>query len=548
MSSRIWTSRSLVVTLIAAASVIVGVSASPTGSVGATNQQRVTGTSPVTGVTYSLIHSCMTQMPSATTTQPDRDVSVKLEVIRDGEVFREVNDIIDHRDDDNRLDFQRRFFLEPAGTEGVSYRIRDVFNDDFPAVHGAPFLTLVPEPCPDYNDDERGSFAPIDPVRVLDTRPDQATNYSGSKPAARSSVNIPASVMPDRPEGVLAVSLTVTIIQPDGRSFAQVYPAGTAEPGTSSNVNTPGAGVNIANGAVVPVAADGSISVYTSGRSHLAVDINGYFVAQSAAVGEGRLETIEPKRVLDTRPEFAVNTNGGKPGPASTTRVDLTLSESGLPAGARAAVVNITATRTSGRGFVQAARAGDLTIGESSVLNVTGLNQSVAGLSIVPVSADGEIDVYTLGGADLIVDLFGWFTGDDAEVSESGLFVPLTPERIFDSRRATSMNPNTFTDDFSGCCSGSDAALEFQSLIGKASAVFLNATAIGTGARGFIRIGESATSNYSSVNFPEFGAVANAALVPVDDLFPRARLIQQGAARAGMRPALAVDISGYFTL
>ena len=128
-------------------------------------------------------------------------------------------------------------------TEGVSYRFRDVFVEDVFAngeFQGGPvFMTITPDSCPGYADDERGSFRAIAGQRVLDTRPDKAVNYWGPKPAAGSSVKIPASVMPDRPAGVLAVSLTVTLVQANRRGFAQVYPAGVATPGGASNVNTP---------------------------------------------------------------------------------------------------------------------------------------------------------------------------------------------------------------------------------------------------------------------------------------------------------------------
>ncbi len=528
---------------------VVGSVGSPSGSVSASNQVRVSGTSPTTGVTYTMIHSCMAQMPSAIASRPGADVFVKLEFVRDGVVVRDVNDRVDNRSDDNRLDFQRRDNPSSVGTDGISFRLRDVFVSEGIATFGPPFLTLIPEPCPDYADDVRGSFAAIAPTRTLDTRPGQTVNYSGPKPAAGSSVTIPAAVMPERPVGVLAVSLTVTMVQPDAGAFAQVYPFGATTPGAASNVNAPGPGVNIANGAVVPVAADGSVSVFTSGSSHLLVDINGYFVAQVGDVSAGRLETIDPKRVFDTRDASPVNSTGAKPAPGSTTTVDLTALSSGLPSGATAAVVNITVTRTTGPGFVQAAAAGRLEVGASSVLNVSNPGQSIAGLTIVPLSAEGRIDVYTLGGADVLVDLFGWFTGDGAEASSSGLFVPLTPERIFDSRRPTSMNPNTFTGDPGGCCSGSDAALGFASLQGRASAVFVNATAIARGETGFIRIGGSSASTFSTVNHASTGAIANAALVPLLNGGTRASMGSGGAARAAVvRPALAVDITGYFTL
>jgi hypothetical protein len=551
MALRSWSARSVTFALVAALLVLVGAAAPPSGAVSAVDQDRVTGTSPNTGVTYSAVHSCMAQLPSAIATRPSKDVFIQVQIVRNGEVLREINDRVDSRFDDNRLNFQRLDLPPVDVTDGVSYRFRDVFVDEAfvdGEFNGGPvFMTITPDSCPDYADDQRGAFEPIAPQRVLDTRPNSAVNYSGPKPPAGTSVKIPASVMPDRPAGVLAVSLTVTLVQASRRGFAQVYPAGVATPGGASNVNTPAANVNVANGAVVPVAPDGSLSVFTSGGAHLVVDINGYFVEEPAAVSAGRLATIEPIRVFDTRSDQAVNYSGPKPGSGSTTTVDLTSLESGFPAGATAAVVNITATRTTGSGFVQAAAAGELVVGESSVLNVTGVNQSVAGLVIVPVSPDGEIDIFALRSADLIVDLFGWFTGDDAEVSDSGLFVPLTPERLFDSRRPTSINPNTFTSDENGCCSGTDASIGLASLLGRASAVFLNATAIGRGARGFVRIGGSFQSTFSTVNFPADANRANAALVPVPDGARRVGMNSQGG-RAGTRPALTVDISGFFTI
>ena len=83
-SSRL--ARPLVLVLVAAATLVIGVAGSPSGSVSATNQQRVTATSPTTGVTYTMIHSCMAQLPNATASTPDQTVSVQLETIKDGAV------------------------------------------------------------------------------------------------------------------------------------------------------------------------------------------------------------------------------------------------------------------------------------------------------------------------------------------------------------------------------------------------------------------------------------------------------------------------------
>lgn len=297
----------------------------------------------------------------------------------------------------------------------------------------------------------------------------------------------------------------------------------------------------MANSAIVPVAADGSVSVFVSTSAHIIVDINGYFVEAGGAVSAGRLTSITPLRVFDIRPEERKNYPGPKPSNDSTTTVDLTASASGLPEGATAALVNITTTQTTGGGFVQAAAAGELVPAESSVLNTSGPNQDVAGLSIVPLSAAGEIDLYTLRSAHLIVDLIGWFTSDTDVATTSGLFVPVPPERVRETRRFESLNQPAFGGS-GGCCGVSNNALGLSALAGEASAVVLNVTAIGGERPGFIQIGGRDRS-FSTVNYPGVGAVANAAVVP----FAPSDVC---CARPPMVTAFQsppVDMSGYFT-
>jgi hypothetical protein len=38
-------------------------------------------------------------------------------------------------------------------------------------------------------------------------------------------------------------------------------------------------------------------------------------------------------------------------------------------------------------------------------------------------------------GTDLVVDVMGYFTGEAADLSSTGLFVPASPQRWYDSRR-----------------------------------------------------------------------------------------------------------------
>ncbi len=466
--------------MIASLTVVAGATA-PSGSVSAAPDTIVSATSPTTGITYTGRYSCMEQRPSFVASRPSRLAYVKLEGVSGGSVTYSQAQYVDNRDLDSRVAFDVAGVPRDNRSSATTFQLRDTFAiGQSPGAYGPVFLTIAKPSCPDYSAGARGSFTAIAPQRVLDTRAGKQVNYTGQKPAAGASIKVPAAVMPDRPNGVIAVSLTLTVTQPSRRMFAQVYPAGLASPGASSNVNPPDAGVTTANAAIVPVASDGSFSVYVNHSANVIVDINGYFVEAQGAVAAGRLQTIEPKRLLDTRASTRTNHAGGTPASGSTTTVDLTALSSGLPAGATAALVNVTVTRTTGAGYVQAAAAGELVPGTSSVLNATRPNQSVAGLSLVPLSDDGRIDLYTLRSADLIVDLIGWFTGEEATASESGLFVAIPPERIRDTRRATNLNQETFGGS-GGCCSSSGAVLGYTGVGGLASAVVLNVTAIDGG-------------------------------------------------------------------
>src|SRR5690606_18666015 len=70
----------------------------------------------------------------------------------------------------------------------------------------------------------------------------------------------------------------------------------------------------------------------------------------------------------------------------------------------------------------------------ASVLNVDRPNQTRAAAAIVPV-AEGRFDVFTRNGNHVIVDVLGYFTGESADASTDGLFVPVDPFRLADTRR-----------------------------------------------------------------------------------------------------------------
>ncbi len=151
-----------------------------------------------------------------------------------------------------------------------------------------------------------GSYVGLTPARLLDTRPAatvdgrfRALGALGADAATDVTVlgrgGVPAT-------GVGSVVLNVTAIDPTEESYLTVWPKGGARP-TASNLNYV-AGQTFPNMVIVPVGADGGISLFNAaGRVHLAVDVLGYFPGTSSFVG------LTPRRLMDTRRGGAPPTN-----------------------------------------------------------------------------------------------------------------------------------------------------------------------------------------------------------------------------------------------
>ncbi len=119
------------------------------------------------------------------------------------------------------------------------------------------------------------SFYPVTPCRVVDTRfPDGL--FSGPILEVATTRTFPiAAGGCGIPNSAAAYSMNVTVV-PDGPLyFLLIWPAGSAQP-VASTLNS-WDGTVTANAAIIPAGANGAISVYPAGRTHLILDINGYF-------------------------------------------------------------------------------------------------------------------------------------------------------------------------------------------------------------------------------------------------------------------------------
>lgn len=240
------------------------------------------------------------------------------------------------------------------------------------------------------------AFSSTAPTRVLETRAaDGQIGYSGAKPAAGQVIEVALGANAPVGQGSAAV-LNLTATEPVSDGFVTAWPCGTSRP-LASNLNYR-AGQTRANAVVVAPGTGGKVCVLASASTHLVVDVAGSI--QSGFTGTA------PVRKLDTRPApDRLGYTGDTPAAGSVTRVALGTSR---PAGATAAVLNVTATNPTGEGYVTVWPC------EGSQPVASNLNyrsgDTVANLAMVAPGASGDVCIYSQRRSDLVVDLLGWQT------------------------------------------------------------------------------------------------------------------------------------------
>ena len=265
----------------------------------------------------------------------------------------------------------------------------------------------------------RGRFVARAPQRLLDTR------QSGVRLAAGASVTL--AVEPTPGGSAIAAVVNLTAVQAADPGFLTAYPADRPQP-VVSNVNISWSGQTVAGLATVALDGQGRFTVYSSMASDLLIDVFGVYESATSARG-GRLVPVDPQRVLDTRSTMAFA--------AQERRVVSLLSV--IPADASAVVLNATATRAGAAGYLTVWAAGD-TQPDTSNLNIAGPGDTIANQVIVPVSG-GKVEVFSQSAADVLLDVDGYYSGASSQLSTDGLFVPLTPFRLLDTRGVNDLNP-----------------------------------------------------------------------------------------------------------
>ena len=384
-------------------------------------------------------------------------------------------------------------------------------------VPGAPAASAAPG-------EATTRFVPVRPCRLLDTRGDAAE--PGAPLPAGHAVDLDVAGRCDVDDDAIAAALTVTAVDAGGPGYVTLYPGGTERP-TASTLNY-GAGDVVANMQLTRL-GDGAVTAFTLASAHLVVDVTGYFETVSSA-RSGRFVPLAGGRLVDTR-------TTQRPTPGSSVTVDT--GAAGVPADAGAVVVNLTTDQTTGPDVFIAHPTGTSRPTASS-LNADRAGQARAAAAIVPVD-DARFDVFTRNGNHVIVDLLGYFTGGSADVASDGLFVPVDPFRLVDTRLAAGPAGGPRLWD----TGGREFAVDPDVLGAPAqqvAALAVNATVTDTEDAGWVALAAAGVPvpGTSSVNYPSAQlTVANGAFVAVSE-----RGIQ---ARALSGTHVVVDVTGWFT-
>ena len=241
------------------------------------------------------------------------------------------------------------------------------------------------------------AFYPLTPCRIADTRvagpsglgsPSLAANQSRTFPLRSGSCNIPASAQ--------AYSLNFTAVPPGSLGFMTAWPTGQPQP--LASVLNDVTGTVVANAAIIPAGTNGSVDVFPNGATDLIIDINGYFAAPGA--GGLSLYNLTPCRVLDTRLPAGSQPFKGE------LDVSVTGSGCGMPAAARAFVLNATVVPPASMGFLTLWPQGTT---RPIVSTLNALDGQITSNMAIVASTNGSAAAYANALTHLILDVFGYF-------------------------------------------------------------------------------------------------------------------------------------------
>ena len=287
------------------------------------------------------------------------------------------------------------------------------------------------------------SYTAINPVRLVDTR----NNVGGVNAEIEPGCTLRVGISGDVPATAQAVSLSMTAVSAVADYFT-VYPCASGRPETS-NLNSR-AGVPTPNLVVAIPDANREICIYSHGRSHLIIDLGGWW-----SDGPDRFASIEPERVYDSR----------RPGnlPLQPFRVrEVVIPSTTIAPDARVAVVNLTTSRSTRGGYIVAFPCGQPAPLASNLNFVAGEDRAVG--AIVGLGLGRTLCLLSDVPTDVIVDVTGYY-GPGPAFGPTAALQPDAGRRVVDSRNGIGGPGQPFAageirsfDPVAGLANASDAS------------------------------------------------------------------------------------------
>ena len=262
-----------------------------------------------------------------------------------------------------------------------------------------------------------GTFHPVDPVRVLDTR--AGAGLAGGH-IARFAVTGHGGI----PTGAAAVTINLTVLQPATAGSIAIFPGDTTWNGAAS-VSFPAA-QNKQSMVTAKLGADGTLSVRNNIAATIQVigDVAGYYTGGTPST-PGAFQAIPFQRAFDTRQSHPL-------APGSVTSMPIA-GHGGVPAtGVAAVLANLTVLSPGQAGSVSTWASDAAWDGSASASFTAGRTEQ----DVISVALGGDgtarIRNNTGVGLQVVLDLIGYYLAGTP--TGYGTYHPITSSRVFDSR------------------------------------------------------------------------------------------------------------------
>ena len=263
-----------------------------------------------------------------------------------------------------------------------------------------------------------GTFHPIAPVRVCDTRTGTGSPCAGTPltPGHESAaVNLSAVAGIPTDGSARAVVFNLTAVQGDSGTYLAAYPpdgTGACPAPSTSNLNV-APGAILPNRVMVPIGPSGSnqttVCIFNAvGTMNFIIDVNGWFGSGADAPG-ALFYPATPQRICDTRGGTGNQCTGNSIAQHGTLTLSGVGTAAGDPLTPVAIVANTTAIQGTANTFLSLFPAGPAPNPLTSDLNPSA-GQIIANLAIVSLGGGGQLDVYNDQGImNVALDAEGWF-------------------------------------------------------------------------------------------------------------------------------------------